>query len=65
MTDAELLAEIQNTFDATVIEEIFEAYVRSGIEPSVRLIEVIAILCGKSSNEILEWFDRSARGIAR
>ncbi len=65
MTDTGLLVKIQNTFDAAVIEEIFDAYAKSGIEPSVRLVEAIAVLCGKSSNEIRKWFDRSARGMAR
>ena len=61
MTDTELLAEVQNAFDKTVIEEVFEVYAKSGIEPSVRLIEAIAALCGKSPNEIRAWFGRSIR----
>lgn len=61
MTELELLAEIQNIFDSKafdtevveeIIEEIFDAYIKSKIEPTERLIEALALLCGKSTNEI-------------
>jgi hypothetical protein len=61
MTELELLTEIQNTFDARVIEEIFDAYIKSEIEPSERLIEALAVLCGKSTNEIRKWLARHKR----
>lgn len=61
MTETELLTQIQNAFDARVIEEIFDAYIKSGSEPSERLMDALAVLCGKSSNEIRKWLARHKR----